>query len=142
MKKTGKCLCGKVSITVSDLHSDISACHCSMCRKWSAGPFLSVDAGKGDSITITPEEAVTRYKSSEWAERGFCSTCGSSLFYHGIFDDSYYVSADLFEDNKDAKLKAEIFYDNRSDAYTFAEETVKLTEADVMAQVNQEFGEE
>ncbi|WP_438713650.1 GFA family protein [Enterococcus sp. AZ109] len=33
--KTAKCLCGKVSIEIKDVHSEVSACHCSMCRKWT-----------------------------------------------------------------------------------------------------------
>lgn len=141
MEKTGKCLCGKVSITIKDFNSEVSACHCSMCRKWTAGPFLSVDAGKGEDLVITPETAVTRYKSSEWAERGFCSTCGTSLFYHGIFDDSYYVPIDLFDEQEDAKLTTEIFYDNKAGYYDFANDTAKVTEAEIMAQVEEEFKE-
>lgn len=139
MEKTGKCLCGKVSITVKDFHPEVSACHCSMCRKWTAGPLLSIDAGKGNEVIITPESAVTRYQSSEWAERGFCATCGSSLFYHGLYDDSYYVPIDLFDDQPEAKLKAEIFYDNKPGYYDFANQTEKLTEADIMAQVEAEY---
>lgn len=141
MKKTGKCLCGKVTITVDDFQPEVSACHCSMCRRWTAGPFLSVDAGKSDNITITPESAVTRYQSSEWAERGFCTTCGSSLFYHGLADDDYYVAADLFDDLGDALLMEEIFYDNKPDYYEFANDTEKSTEADIMAMIQASFEE-
>ena len=78
--KTATCLCGKVSIEVIDVHSEVGACHCLMCRKWGSGPLLTVEAGTAKDIRIHSEDLVSRYKSSEWAERGFCSNCGSNLF--------------------------------------------------------------
>ena len=40
---TGSCLCGAVRYSAK-LKSGAGACHCSMCRKWSAGPFMSAHA--------------------------------------------------------------------------------------------------
>lgn len=133
MKQVGTCLCGKVSITVEKMNHEVAACHCSMCRKWTAGPFLSVSAGTSKTITILPENQVTRYSSSAWAERGFCKTCGTSLFYHGLSDDSYYVAVDLFEDNEHFELQEEIFYDRKPAYYAFSNTTQKVTEAEILA---------
>ncbi|MDH6364400.1 hypothetical protein M2139_001461 [Enterococcus sp. PF1-24] len=141
MEKTGKCLCGAVSITVKDFHEDVHACHCSMCTQWSAGPFLSVAGGTSKEVMVLPEDAVTCYQSSEWAERGFCKNCGTTLFYHVFYDDVYYLSASLFEETAEQKLTEEIFYDKKPAYYTFANPTVKKTEAEIMAAVQAEFSE-
>ena len=51
-----------------------------MCRKFSGGVFLGLEV-QPDDITFSGEDKLTVYKSSDWAERGFCSVCGSSVFY-------------------------------------------------------------
>lgn len=137
--KKATCLCGKVTISVEELQQDVIACHCSMCRKWGSGPFLSVSAGNSSNIEIAPEELVTRYKSSEWAERGFCSNCGSNLFYYLIPTDSYDIPIDLFDDEKEVCLKTEIFYDQKPRYYDFVNDTVKKTEAEILQAVQKEF---
>ena len=57
----------------------MGTCRCSMCRKWGGGPFFALDGQQ--AVTISGEEHVRRYGSSEWAERAFCSECGTHLFY-------------------------------------------------------------
>jgi len=75
----GRCLCGAVKIEAKTLASSMGACHCSMCRNWSAGPFFAVDGQQ--AVIIVGEDKVSRYDSSEWAERAFFSACGTHLFY-------------------------------------------------------------
>ena len=36
------------------------------------------------------------FRSSEWAERGFCSGCGTHLFYHLLQSNEYILPAGLF----------------------------------------------
>ncbi|NIT13149.1 MAG: GFA family protein, partial [Candidatus Dadabacteria bacterium] len=50
-----------------------------MCRKWCGGPLMAVNCGT--DVTFEGEDNITVYDSSSWAERGFCSGCGSHLFY-------------------------------------------------------------
>ncbi len=140
--KTATCLCGKVSIEVQDFHTEVGACHCSMCRKWGSGPLLTVNGGTGDQIKITPENLVTRYQSSEWAERGFCSNCGSNLFYRLLPTDFYSIPIDLFDEQEDANLTVEVYYDQKPKYYDFANETQKLTEAEIMEMVQAEYFDE
>lgn len=137
--KTAKCLCGEVSIEVKNVHSEVGACHCSMCRKWGSGPMLTVEAGKESDIKINSEMLITRYQSSEWAERGFCSKCGSNLFYHLLPTDSYSIPVDLFDDLKETSLKVEVYFDQKPNYYSFSNETMRLTEAEIMKQVNEKY---
>ena len=77
MQTKAKCLCGSVNfeIELSTSEPEVAACHCSMCRKWLGGPMLAIDSGK--LMNVSGESFITRYSSSEWAERGFCNKCGT-----------------------------------------------------------------
>ncbi|MBP1047476.1 GFA family protein [Enterococcus sp. BWM-S5] len=138
MEHHGSCLCGEVRFTIKEAEPTVSACHCGMCRKWTSGPLLSIDAGSGKNVLFGGVEQIGRYRSSEWAERGFCKNCGSSLFYHGLEDDSYYIPIDLLDTVDQAQLTLEIMYDNKPEYYSFSNQTEKMT----AAQVYQQFVEE
>jgi len=77
---TGSCLCGAVRYTVTGPMRPVVACHCTQCRK-SSGHFVAASSAPRDAVAITGE--VTWYRSSVHARRGFCGTCGSSLFWDG-----------------------------------------------------------
>lgn len=78
MQATGRCLCGAVSFVADDVAAEVHSCHCDMCRRWNGGPAFATSVGR---VTFEGEENVSRYDSSAWAERGFCTRCGTNLFY-------------------------------------------------------------
>ena len=130
--KTGKCLCGSVSISAKEIKPQVGACHCSMCRKWGAGPFLGVDCGS--DVKFTNEKNINRFQSSEWAERGFCKNCGTHLFYRLKTEDQYIIPADLFDGLEGLEFDHQIFIDQKPDFYTFANKTHTMTGEEVFAQ--------
>ncbi|MCA4814448.1 MAG: GFA family protein [Alishewanella agri] len=126
-----KCLCGAVELEVELSNTEVAACHCSMCRKWSGGPMLAIDSGELKSISN--ESLVTRYQSSEWAERGFCSKCGTHLFYFLKPANHYHFPIGLLDDGSDYKLSHQIFIDEKPQYYSFSNETQNMTGAEVFA---------
>ena len=76
---TGRCLCEKIEVSLEDAPASFGVCHCLSCRKWTGGVFMSVYGGKAPRFEN--EALLGRYASSAWAERGFCSLCGSSIYY-------------------------------------------------------------
>lgn len=127
----GKCLCGAVGVTIAPPETHIDACHCGMCRRWSGGPHLGL--GMVSDPVFTGAEHVVRYASSEWAERGFCGTCGTHLFYRFVPTGNYSFLAGMFDGADDFALTLEIFVDNKPGYYDFAGERERLTEAETMA---------
>jgi len=85
----------------------------------------------GPNVRVTGD--VRSYRSSEWAERGFCATCGTHLFYHLLQSGDYILSAGLFQPGEFA-MTGQIFIDEKPDYYAFANETPTLTGAEVFAQ--------
>lgn len=136
---TGRCLCGKVSFRISTPVKEVGACHCSMCRRWGSGPFLEVSCG--DAVVFEGGENIVRYKSSDWAERGFCGICGTNLFYFLVSTGDYMMAAGALDDQTGLTLESEVFIDEKPDFYTFANETKTMTGAEVFALYGPEEGE-
>lgn len=128
----GKCLCGAVRFRAAPESRHVEACHCTMCRAWGGTAFLGIQCGT--EIEIEGEDRITRFRSSEWAERGFCGSCGSNLFYHYIPLGTYSFAAGLFADDALEPLSEEIFIDEKPPYYAFAGDSRKMTGAEVMAE--------
>jgi hypothetical protein len=139
-ERSGRCLCGSVRFTFTPAEAEIDACHCGMCRHWGGGPGLSIKAA-GDPV-VHGREDVTTYKSSEWGERFFCRVCGSHLFYSAPSVGYFGVSAGALDDLTSLGLTTEIFIDRKPDAYSFANATAKLTEAEFFAMIASSPGKE
>jgi hypothetical protein len=101
-----------------------------MCLKWNGGPGMTI--GYEGEPEIEGREFITRFASSEWAERAFCKQCGTHLFYHLHSPSTYYLSAPLFEESKSAKMGTQIYIDCKPDYYNFVEKTPMLTEQDIL----------
>jgi hypothetical protein len=127
----GGCLCGAVRFTAVPAKPEFSVCHCSMCRKWSAGPFFAVECG--DTFKIADSANLGTYKSSAWAERSFCKRCGSILFYRLTPHNVYEVSLEAFDDRDRFRFDRQIFIDEKPSYYDFANDTPKMTGAEVFA---------
>lgn len=135
MNLTGKCLCGAVSFTASDVDPEIHACHCHICQRWFGGPALGVSTG---SVTFEGRENVATYDSSEWAERGFCARCGSNLFYRLRQQDRYVLFAGTFDQRDGFTLAGEIFIDAKPPGYDFAGTHQRLTGAAFWQSIQQQ----
>lgn len=132
----GSCLCGAVEIKAQSMSTEVGVCHCGMCRKWTGGPFLSVDCK--DSVQIAGSKNVTTFASSEWAERGFCSKCGTHLFYRLKQGNQYIMPVGLFEASAELSLDHQIFIEEKPEYYSFSNKTKNMTGAEVFAQFSEE----
>lgn len=127
----GTCLCGAVTVNFHLNEKVFDVCHCSMCRKWSGGPAMTVDAGT--TISFQGTEFITTYSSSDWAERGFCKKCGTHLFYRLKESGFSNVPLGLLENSQHFKFHLQIFIDMKPEQYSFANKTEQMTEAEVFA---------
>src|SRR5690625_5160809 len=125
----GKCLCGAVSVHVEHEGPTMSACHCGICRGWAGGPFQSLECHEAPDIDGL--EHVTVYSSSDWAERGFCSRCGTHLFYRLKEGSFYALSVGLFQEGTQWPFDLQVFIDQKPQNYQFANTTRTMTGEDV-----------
>jgi len=129
---SGSCLCGAVTFETKSLDTDAGACHCDLCRKWGGGPLFALACG--DDLRITGEAKIARYDSTPWAERGFCSVCGTHLFIRVKGNGRYILPAGLFDAESDLRFDHQVFIDKKPAYYSFAEATKNLTGAERFAQ--------
>ncbi len=121
---TGICLCKKIRITVKHASRFIGACHCKTCRQWSSAPLLEVDCGT--EVEIEGNEALSIYQSSNWAERGFCSQCGTHLFYRLKAVQHYIMPAGLFDGDNAFVFTKQVFIEEKPEYYCFANQTTEM----------------
>ncbi len=84
-------------------------------------------------VRFDGEENIRRFRSSDWAERGFCTECGSNLFYHIIDSGDYQIAAGLFDDQSKLRFSLQVFTDSKPQFYEFANKTKMMTAAEVIA---------
>jgi hypothetical protein len=77
---TGSCLCKSVSYETDGTLNPVLACHCSQCAKTS-GNFAAMTSCAADKVRILSDATLRWFQSSEAVSRGFCSRCGSNLFW-------------------------------------------------------------
>jgi len=87
----GGCLCGRVRYRASGPALRAVICHCSMCRRHSGAPALAFVHFPIASFRWLNSEP-SWYRSSPFAERGFCVACGSTIaMREEVLDDRVQV---------------------------------------------------
>lgn len=136
--REGGCLCGAVRFRATLQQHDFNACSCDTCRRWGTGPFMAVNCAD-----VAFEGEPSRFRSSDWAERGFCAACGTNLFYRVLSspETSFEISVGALDDQSGLRVTGEIFCDNNPGVYAFAGLQSRLTEAESLARFDIEAGE-
>jgi hypothetical protein len=125
----GACLCGSVEFEAEPLDLHSHACHCEMCRRWGGAPMMGVNCG---AEVAFEGGQITRHRSSDWAERGFCATCGTHLFYLFVPKPAYIMPVGVFDDQSGLDFAGEIYIDRKPDWYGFAGDRKRQTEAEFL----------
>jgi hypothetical protein len=118
---SGHCLCGAISFEVEGELLGPDACHCSLCRRWSGHYWASTDVPR-DRVTIHGEDLLTWYDSSEKVRRGFCSRCGSVLFFDPPARDWIAIAMGAFDKPTGTTLAKHIFTADKGDYYEIGDE--------------------
>jgi len=77
----GSCFCGAVQFTATGEPVAMGYCHCSSCRRWSAGPVNAFTLWKPDAVNVTQgAEKIGTYNKTPKSSRKWCRTCGGHVF--------------------------------------------------------------
>jgi hypothetical protein len=79
----GGCLCGAVRYEVLAPLRAVVACHCSQCRRTSGHHVAATQVASAD-LRWVADAGLKWYRSSDHAERGFCTVCGGNLFWRPL----------------------------------------------------------
>ncbi len=112
--RSGRCLCGDITYTLSGPLHRPSVCHCGQCRRQSGHVWASAQAPR-DNVAITG--SVQWFAASATAQRGFCRRCGSFLFWQHGNEDTISVSLGSLDGPTGLSLEKHIFVADKGDYY-------------------------
>lgn len=120
----GKCACGQITYQILDKPKEVGICHCKICQAVSGGVYFFLETKQ---LKVQNEDKLTKWPSSEYCDRAFCSLCGSNLYCFIKPMNAYHVSPGSLADWKDLKLTHEIFIDRKPTCYNLQEKTEQKT---------------
>jgi hypothetical protein len=110
------CQCGKVHIDIPASAVGVLACHCGDCQKMRGNFNAFLAAPRGD-MTVTGEEALVWYRSSEAARRAFCGTCAARVVKEITAAGRWLVSAGLIDGPSAKRIIRNLWEQSKPDWY-------------------------
>lgn len=115
-RHTGGCLCGGVRYAYAGPLRAVVACHCEQCRRTS-GHFAAATHGRREHLTLTRDDGLRWFASSPGVQRGFCGTCGASLFWEREGTGGISIMAGTLDRPTGLRLVQHIFTAHAGDYY-------------------------
>jgi len=109
----GSCFCGAIGFTATLPSKWCAHCHCSMCRKSHGAGYVTWVGFDDGQVGITRgADQLNWFDSSPGAQRGFCKTCGSSLFFRSErWAGELHIALGCMDDEIDRLPQANVFFD-------------------------------
>jgi len=114
--KIANCLCGGIKIKIIGKLRPVINCHCSQCLK-THGNYAAYTSCTEDRIEFINKKTLKWYHSSKIAKRGFCSTCGASMFYKLLKNKNISIAAGMFYNPTKLKTLSNIYTKGKLDYY-------------------------
>ena len=127
MSVKGSCECQGVVFELFGELRDVVFCHCSQCRKTSGHYWAATQVSKGN-LNLIKATSLSWYDSSDKARRGFCSVCGSSMFYERKGIDKISVSAGSLEIPTSLDRMRHIYVASKGDYYDISDDLPQFEE--------------
>ncbi|WP_101067562.1 GFA family protein [Roseovarius salinarum] len=116
----GSCLCGAVAFELDETPRAPIACHCKQCRRQSGHVFAAGHVPK-EAVRMIREDGLAWYRASEKATRGFCGTCGSTLFWRADDGPEIGVALGALDDPTGLGLTRHVWVGDKGDYYEIAD---------------------
>ena len=79
-RATGGCACGSARYRVVGELRDVINCHCEPCRRFT-GHFMAATTAATNDLIMESDGTLAWWWRTPTVRYGFCSACGSSLFW-------------------------------------------------------------
>lgn len=112
---SGGCLCGGIRFEISGPLRDVFFCHCSRCRR-THGHFAAYSSCDAADLAFLEDRSL-RWFTLETTRRGFCDTCGASVFWQRENSDRISVSAGMFDPPTGLEPGRHVFLEAAGDYY-------------------------
>lgn len=95
---------------------DVVVCHCSRCRR-THGHFAAYSACERGDLVLVEAAGLRWYEDDGGRERGFCATCGASLFWRRPGGAKVSITAGSLDEPTGLTTIAQIYTRDRGDYY-------------------------
>jgi len=114
-----------VQFEVDEVRDAVNVCHCSQCRR-SSGHLWDATHARFDDVRFLCDEGLKWYTSSDWAKRGFCKHCGSSLFYRMNDEEGIGIAVGSLDLPTGLHVGQHIFVKDKGDYYEIADDAPQI----------------
>ena len=113
----GQCLCGAVAFSVRLPVKWVAHCHCTRCQRAHGAAFVTWVGVQTEGASIQdPSAVLSWFSTSGGGDRGFCGTCGSSMFFKSAqWPGELHVARALFTDDVGQAPQMHAYYDTHVD---------------------------
>ena len=125
-RASGRCLCGAVRFEVHGPLREVLICHCRECRRWAGHAWAATAARRADLLVVEGAtlEWLESPESDSGARRGFCRSCGSSLFWQAAGSDSISIAAGALDHPTGLHVIAHVYASHVGDYYALADDAL------------------
>lgn len=123
----GACLCGGVRYELAGPLRPVLECHCHSCRRITGG-LWNATAAMREQAVVHDGGTLSWYQSSARGRRGYCGTCGSSLFGDHEVRPFLVVTAGTLHEPTGLKLATRIFTAETGDYHVIADDVPTIVD--------------
>ena len=120
VRATGRCLCGQVRFEIVGALRSVVNCHCSKCRRFH-GHVGAYTATARENLVLVEAAGLKWYRSVQDetpdVHRGFCSTCGSSLFWDPRGKPNISIAAGAIDPPTGLATERHVWISQKTDYY-------------------------
>ena len=120
----GGCLCGETRYQVIGPLRPVIACHCRQCQR-SSGFHVAATSAPKQAFSLLSEQHLKWYSASVTAQRGFCSQCGSNLFWKPEEGADISIFAGTLDQPTGLKIVEHTFVEDKGDYYSLSDDLPK-----------------
>lgn len=123
-KRSGRCLCGRITYEVDGPIEAIEYCHCSRCRRASGSAFSANGSiRKSRFRLLTGAQDVGEFESPAGKFRAFCVHCGSPLYSRlDRLPDRLRLRLGTMDDDPGGRARAHIFVGSKASWFDITDE--------------------
>lgn len=123
--RAGRCLCGEVRFEVRGPLRAVLVCHCRECRRWAGHAWAATAALRDDLVVEGTSLAwIESPDSDSGARRGFCRSCGSSLFWEAAGSRSVSIAAGALDEPTGLRIAGHVYTSHVGDYYELPDDDV------------------
>lgn len=113
----GQCYCGAIQYEIEGPFKFVAHDHCSICRRISGAAFVTWAGVKESQFKlIQGADRLSKFSTTAEAERQFCSTCGSHLFFRSTrWPGEVHFTVSTLTTKLESPPKAHVFYSDKAE---------------------------